>query len=110
MIIQSSLRLHEDSLLELLLFRPLIDPRDIECWSRACALQDLISLTIKVLLLELLHLVDLAQMLQVEEVHEHLVLNLDVVREESGVESLVILRLVFDELLDLVSSLTVIVV
>ena len=62
------------------------------------------------LLLELLHLVDFAQMLQVQEVHEHLVLDLDVVREESGVESLVILWLVFDELFDLVRGLTVIVI
>ena len=49
-------------------------------------------------------------MLQVEEVHEHLVLNLDVVWKESGVEAFVILWLAVDKLFDLVSRLTVIVI
>ena len=62
------------------------------------------------LLLELLHLVNFTQMLQVEEVHEHLVLNLDVVWKESGVEAFVILWLAVDKLFDLVSRLTVIVI
>jgi len=49
-------------------------------------------------------------MLQVEEVHEHLVLNLDLTWKESGVEAFVILRLSVYELFDFVSCLTVVVV
>ena len=48
-------------------------------------------------------------MLQIQEVHEHLVLHLDHAWEEPTVEALVILRFTVDELPDLEGSFTIVI-